>query len=42
MLTNGAPAPAVTLKTIAGESHSLAETWQEGQHVLLVFLRHLG
>lgn len=36
------PAPDVKLTTITGETVSLAETWQSGQHVLLIFLRHLG
>jgi len=42
MLATGDPAPEVKLKTITGETVSLAEVWQSGCHVLLIFLRHLG
>ena len=35
-------APEVSLVTTDGAPISLAETWQSGQNVLLVFLRHLG
>ncbi len=42
MVTIGDPAPGINLKTISGETISLAETWQGGRHALLIFLRHLG
>ncbi len=41
-LQPGEPAPDVSLKTIEGEEISLATTWGNGRHVLLVFLRHSG
>lgn len=41
-LTTGDPAPEMTLKTITGETFSLAETWRSGCYTLLIFLRHLG
>lgn len=42
MVTIGDPAPEINLKTITGETVSLAETWRGGRHTLLIFLRHLG
>ncbi len=42
MLTAGDAAPNLTLTTMAGEAVSLAELWRNGQHTLLIFLRHLG
>jgi len=36
------PAPLFTLPNVAGEPFSLGEALHSGNHVLLVFLRHLG
>ena len=41
-LKAGQPAPDVPLKTVAGETVSLASLWASGQHALLIFLRHLA
>jgi peroxiredoxin len=38
----GAPAPGLRLQTLSGDAFTLADTLAAGQHVLLVFLRHLG
>jgi peroxiredoxin len=40
--TAGQPAPKFTLNTVEGEPFSLETSLQAGQHVVLVFLRHLG
>jgi len=42
MLKVGNNAPNFNLCTVDGSSVSLHETLRSGQHVLLVFLRHLG
>jgi hypothetical protein len=42
MITVDAQAPEVTLQTMTGKAVALAEMWQNGQHLLLIFLRHLG
>ncbi len=36
------PAPTFTLASTSGEQISLGEVLQNDNHVLLVFLRHLG
>lgn len=36
------PAPNFTLQTVDGEQVALNEVLKNGNHVLLVFLRHLG
>ncbi|MFQ5613493.1 MAG: hypothetical protein ACE5H9_15320 [Anaerolineae bacterium] len=41
-LQPGDPAPDATLQTVDGQTISLADAWPDGQHILLVFLRHLG
>lgn len=38
----GAPAPAFNVHTLDGGTFTLTEALAAGQHVLLVFLRHLG
>lgn len=38
----GQPAPDFALKNLRGESVALRDVLQNGQHALLVFLRHLG
>jgi len=38
----GELAPDVILKTVDGEAISLATSWQNGRHSLLIFLRHLA
>ena len=38
----GQPAPDAPLQTIDGAPVSLAQAWSEGQHTLLIFLRHLA
>lgn len=35
-------APDITLKNLEGHPVSLSTYWQQGNNVLLVFLRHLG
>ena len=35
-------APDVTLKNLEGHPVSLSTYWQQGNNILLVFLRHLG
>jgi len=42
MLKPGDYAPTPTLQSIDGKATPLAQFWQTGQHVVLVFLRHLG
>ena len=42
MLEVGDKAPDFNLCSVEGDPVSLAETLATGQHVLLVFLRHLG
>ena len=42
MLEEGELAPDFTLSTIHGEPVSLQEILDDEQHVLLIFLRHLG
>jgi hypothetical protein len=42
MVNLGDSAPDVRLFGPDGAPHQLAETWQNGSHALLVFLRHLG
>jgi peroxiredoxin len=42
MVTVGNNAPNFDLCTMDGSTVSLHETLRSGQHVLLVFLRHLG
>lgn len=42
MLKPGDFAPNPTLQTIDGSTAPLAQFWQNGRHVVLVFLRHLG
>jgi len=41
-LKSGQPAPNFTLQTVEGEQVTLNEVLKSGNHVLLVFLRHLG
>lgn len=41
-LIAGQRAPDFQLQSIEGEQISLGETLKSGNHVLLVFLRHLG
>jgi peroxiredoxin len=41
MKTNS-PAPTFTLNSTSGEQISLSEVLKNGNHALLVFLRHLG
>ena len=41
MKTNS-PAPNFTLTSVSGEQISLGEVLKNGNHALLVFLRHLG
>jgi len=36
------PAPTFTLSSASGEQISLSEVLKNGNHALLVFLRHLG
>ncbi len=36
------PAPNFVLQTVDGEQITLNEVLKNGNHVLLVFLRHLG
>lgn len=36
------PAPNFALQTVDGEQITLNEVLKNGNHVLLVFLRHLG
>jgi hypothetical protein len=38
----GRPAPDGALRTPAGEAVALSSLWDDGQYVLLLFLRHLG
>ncbi len=38
----GQPAPDVPLQTIDGDSLQLSQAWNQGQHTLLIFLRHLA
>lgn len=38
----GMMAPTVVLRDTAGQAVSLADYWQAGQRVWLVFLRHLA
>ena len=42
MIKTGRKAPNLILKTVDGGNIALADTWSKGQHVVLVFLRHLG
>jgi hypothetical protein len=42
MVKTGERAPDVRVFALDGTPHQLAETWQNGSHALLVFLRHLG
>ena len=42
MLKPGDKAPNPGLKTLAGQDVWLADTWSDGHHILIVFLRHLG
>jgi hypothetical protein len=42
MIDLGDSAPDVRVFSPDGVPHQLAETWQNGSHALLVFLRHLG
>jgi peroxiredoxin len=42
MLKEGSQAPDFTLPTVDDQSLSLSEMWQQGYHVLLIFLRHLA
>jgi len=42
MLSNGDPAPDFSLLTVDGQPASLRDALRQGDHVLLVFLRHLG
>jgi peroxiredoxin len=42
MLKLNAPAPNFTLQTVEGETITLSQVLENGNHVLLVFLRHLG
>ncbi len=42
MLYPGNKAPDLRLETIEGQGVDLADIWQNGHNVLLVFLRHLG
>lgn len=41
-LTAGQSAPNFTLQTVEGQQITLGEVLKNGDHVLLVFLRHLG
>jgi peroxiredoxin len=41
-LKTNSSAPDFTLQTIEGEQITLREVLKNGNHVLLVFLRHLG
>lgn len=41
-LKTNSTAPDFTLKNIEGEQITLSEVLKTGNHVLLVFLRHLG
>jgi peroxiredoxin len=41
VLKIGDKAPSLALKSVDDRAVSLAELWQ-AQHVILVFLRHLG
>jgi len=41
-LKTNSPAPNFSLTTVEGEQIALNEVLKNGQHVLLVFLRHLG
>ena len=42
MLNLQSPAPDFTLLSMEGEQITLSEVLKNGNHVLLVFLRHLG
>lgn len=42
MVTHGDKAPNVRFNTMTGDLIWLSELWGNGQHVLLIFLRHLG
>jgi len=42
MVKPGDKAPDVRVFRPDGTPHQLAETWQNGSHALLIFLRHLG
>ncbi len=42
MLKPNSFAPDFTLQTVEGEQITLSEVLKNGNHVLLVFLRHLG
>jgi len=41
-LKNREPAPDFTLQSVEGITIPLSDVVNSGQHVLLVFLRHLG
>ena len=42
MFEEGEMAPEFTLRDLEGRRVGMGELLQDGQHVLLVFLRHLG
>ena len=41
-IKEGQRAPDVTLSTIDGDAIQLSESWNNGRHALLIFLRHLA